>query len=394
MSTATSDSSIYLDNAATTRAAPEVVDEMVRVLSSEYGNPSSPHILGARAARLLEDARRKVARLLQAGESEIVFTSGGTEANNLAIRGSVYPHSRRGAHVIVQKTEHASVLNTCQALEREGVGITYLDVDQSGVVDPEQVRQALRPDTVLVSIMAVNNETGVIQPVREIAAVLAESGRRPLFHVDAVQAYGKIPLYPAAWGIDLVSLSGHKIHGPKGVGALYVRSGVHLSPLLLGGDQERGLRSGTENMPGIAGFGVAAELAGEAMPQAAADMRALLETIYDRLRAGWPDVRRHTPPGEAAAPHILNVSFPPVPGEVLVHHLAAQGVYVSTTSACHAPSGQPSHVLAAMGVTGLDLAGAVRISLSRYTTPAEAEAAADIIISNVERLARRYRTRR
>ena len=385
---------IYLDNAATTRAAPEVADTVAQVLTSEYGNPSSPHALGARAARLVEAARRQVARLIGASENEIVFTSGGTEANNLAIRGVVYRHSRRDVHVVVQKTEHASVLNTCQALEQEGVEVTYLDVDARGFVTPAQVLAALRPQTVLVSIMAVNNETGVIQPVPAITAALAGVRHRPAFHVDAVQAYGKIALSPGRWGIDLMSISGHKIHGPKGIGALYVRSGMALAALLQGGDQERGLRPGTENTPGIAGFGVAADLAAQAFPDAAVKMRQLLENLYDRLRSGWPDVRRHTPAGDDAAPHILNVSFPPVPGEVLVHHLAQDGVYVSTTSACHAPSAKPSHVLAAMGISGPELAGAIRISLSRFTTPDEVDAAAEIILKNVDRLARRYQNRR
>ncbi len=363
---------------------------MARVLTSEYGNPSSPHDLGVQAARLVAAARRQVARLIGASENEIVFTSGGTEANNLAIRGAVYRHSRRDVHVVVQKTEHASVLNTCQALEQEGVAVTYLDVDSRGFITPDQVLAALQPQTVLVSIMAVNNETGVIQPVPAIARALAGLPRRPLFHVDAVQAYGKIPLSPGSWGVDLMSISGHKIHGPKGIGALYVRNGMPLAAILHGGDQERGLRPGTENTPGIAGFGVAADLAAQAFPDAAVKMRALLEQLYDRLHSGWPDVRRHTPAGDDAAPHILNVSFPPVPGEVLVHHLAQDGVYVSTTSACHAPSGQPSHVLAAMGISGPELAGAIRISLSRFTTPEEVDAAAEIILKSVDRLAKRY----
>jgi len=364
---------IYLDNAATTAPDPAVVQAMLRALTEEYGNPSSLHRKGLGAERLVTSAREAVARTLGVSPEEIVFTSGGTESNALALRGIAA--RARGRHLVTTAIEHSSVLTPLQRLAAGGFELTVLPVDRSGRVSPDAVAGALRPDTALVSVMAVNNEIGTIQPLAEIGALLrrhAAGGRVVIFHVDAVQAWGKIALRPREWLVDLMSLSGHKVHGPKGSGALYVRRGLDLAPLLGGGGQERGVRPGTENVPGIAGLGAAARLIVE-HGDAADRMRAL----RDRLRAGLAgiaDVRVNTP-DEGAAPHILNVSFAGVRGETLLHRLEMDGIYTSTGSACHAHDPTPSHVLLAIGLTP-ELAGSsLRFSLSRATTPEQIDTA-------------------
>jgi cysteine desulfurase len=365
---------IYLDNAATTAPDPAVVQAILRALTEEYGNPSSLHRRGLGAERLVTGARETVARTLGVSPEEIVFTSGGTESNALALRGiaSRFP----GRHLVTTAIEHSSVLTPLRRLAADGYALTVLPVDHSGRVSPEQVGEALRPDTVLVSVMAVNNEIGTIQPLSEIGALLrrhSAGGRAVVFHVDAVQAWGKIPLRPREWTVDLMSLSAHKVHGPKGAGALYVRRGLDVIPLLGGGEQERGVRPGTENVPGIAGLGEAARLILEAGDISSDRMRVL----QDRLRTGVAaiaDVTVNTPQ-DGAAPHILSVSFAGLRGETLLHRLEMDGIYTSTGSACHAHDPTPSHVLLAIGLTP-ELAGSsLRFSLSRATTPEQIEAA-------------------
>lgn len=366
---------VYLDNSATTRVRPEVVAAMERVLREEFGNPSSLHAMGLEAERRVEEAREAVAEALGVDPAEILFTSGGTEANNLALRGAARAHAREGRHIVTTAVEHSSVLETARDLAREGFELTVVPVDGHGRVRTEDVVAALRPDTVLVSVMLVNNEVGTVQPVAEIGRAIARRrgrGRVPLLHVDAVQAFGKLPVQPRQLGADLVTLSGHKIHGPKGAGALYVRRGVRLQPLLTGGDQQGGLRPGTENVPGIVGFGVAARLAAREREDTLARLRALRSRLLAGLGAAVPGALVNSP--EDAAPHILNVSFPGVRGEVLVHALAERGVYVSTGSACHSRRPVISHVLAAMGLARERAEGAIRISLSRDTTGADVDA--------------------
>ena len=365
---------IYLDNAATTAPDPAVVQAVLRALTEEYGNPSSLHRRGLGAERLVTGAREIVARTLGVSPEEIVFTSGGTESNALALRGiaSRFP----GRHLVTTAIEHSSVLTPLRRLAADGYELTVLPVDPAGRVTSEQVAEALRPDTVLVSVMAVNNEIGTIQPLSAIGALLrrhSAGGRAVVFHVDAVQAWGKIALSPREWSVDLMSLSAHKVHGPKGIGALYIRRGLDVTPLLGGGEQERGVRPGTENVPGIVGLGEAARLILDAGDGAADRMRAL----RDRLRAGVGgigDVTVNTPE-DGAAPHILNVSFAGVRGETLLHRLEMDGIYTSTGSACHAHDPTPSHVLLAIGLTP-ELAGSsLRFSLSRATTPEQIDAA-------------------
>ncbi len=364
---------IYFDNAATTRPHPAVVEAMVRALTEDYGNPSSLHRKGIAAERVLTNAREAVAHSLHVSPTEIVFTSGGTEANVLAIRG-VAELSRRH-HLITAATEHSSVLETFRALAERGFEITELPVDHEGRVTAEQVNRAMRKDTALVSIMAVNNELGTIQPIEHIARVIRQrrsEGAPVLFHVDAVQAWGKIPLSPGQIAVDLLSLSGHKVHGPKGVGVLFVRKGVRLAPSLWGGDQERQLRPGTENVAGIAGLGAAARLLDEDLGGVSAHLATLKSRLLEQVLE-LPDVQVNSPRTNAA-PHILNVAFPGVRGETLLHRLELDGIMVSTGSACHSHTATPSHVLLALGLSPAQASSSLRFSLSRFSTREEVDA--------------------
>ena len=376
---------IYLDNAATTAPDSAAVAAVTRALTEEYGNPSSLHRRGLGAERMVTAARALVAQTLDVSAEEIIFTSGGTESNALALRGIA--GRTRGRHIVTAATEHSSVLTPLRRLAADGYELTVLPVDREGRLGADRVAAALRPDTILVSIMAVNNEIGTIQPVGEIGALLrrrAVEGRPIAFHVDAVQAWGKLRLRPREWSVDLMSLSGHKIHGPKGSGALYVRRGLQIVPLLAGGDQERGLRPGTENVPGIAGLGEAARLILEAGDAASAQMGAL----RDRLRAGLADIADITinTPAAGASPHILNASFAGVRGETLLHRLEMDGIYASTGSACHAHDPAPSHVLLAIGLDPQQAMSSLRFSLSRRTTAEEIDTAAAAVRRSVAEL--------
>jgi len=378
---------VYLDNAATTPVAPAVIERMTDVLAHVYGNPSSVHRKGIEAERVMTAARRQVAQALGADPAEVVFTSGGTEANGLAILGAARARMRRRPHIITGQTEHSSVLNACRLLESDGCTVTYLPVDKEGRIAPEQVLAHLREDTALVSLMWVNNEVGTVHPVAEIAAAVKERSPETLVHVDGVQALGKLAINVKELPIDLLSVSAHKIHGPKGVGALWIRPGVRIASILGGGSQERGLRPGTENVAGIAGFGVAAEAAAAGLHEAAARMTRLRELLWEGIRTRVPWAVRNTPSDPAhCAPHILNVSFPGLKGEVLVHSLAEAGVYVSTGSACSSRRTGHSHVLTALGLPDAAAGGALRLSLSAWTTEADVEQAVDRIAAVVTEL--------
>jgi len=382
----TAQAEIYLDNAATTKPHPAVVEAMARALTEEFGNPSSLHGKGLAAERVLQDARRAVARTLDVAPEEIVFTSGGTESNSLALRGVVKALGP-ARHIVTTAIEHSSVLTPLRRLAEEGCAVTEVPVDGAGRVSAAQIEAALRPETILVSVMAVNNELGSIQPIEAIGRILrarGATGRPVYFHVDAVQAWGKIPLRPRQWGVDLMSLSAHKVHGPKGVGALYVRRGIHLVPLLGGGDQEGGIRPGTENVPGIAGLGAAASLILSEAEETAGRMTGLRDQLRRAIEQ-LPDVRVNTP-ADGAAPHILNVSFAGVRGETLLHRLEMAGIYTSTGSACHARDPQPSHVLLAIGLPPEHSRSALRFSLSRFTTPEEIAATGAAVAEAVREL--------
>ncbi|WP_160724004.1 cysteine desulfurase family protein [Bacillus sp. USDA818B3_A] len=374
---------IYLDNSATTQPYKEVLDSFLKVSSDYFGNPSSLHGLGGQAEKLLSQAREQAARLLKVKSSEIYFTSGGTESNNMAIKGAALINKNKGRHIITTSIEHASVLEAMSQLSGEGFEITYLPVDKNGRVSVEDVEKSIRTDTVLVSIMQVNNEVGTIQPIAEIGAVLKKYPT-VLFHVDSVQAIGKVPLSIYDSRIDFCSFSAHKFHGLKGTGVLFIREGVRLAPLLSGGNQERKLRSGTEN---VAGFVALAKALRMTITKGETGITRL-KKIQTILRVGLEDLEGviiHTPL-EGAAPHILNFSLEGMKSEVFLHALEQEGVFVSTTSACSSKKKSPSKTLLAMGVPE-DLADrSIRISLSFENTEEEALAALTSIKKTVNQL--------
>ncbi len=377
------DGAVYLDNNATTRVAPEIVEAIQPYLTDVYGNPSSIHRFGAAAGRAVEEARDQVAALLGADPAEIVFTSGGSESDNLAIVGTLRAHPDK-RHIVTTAVEHPAVLSLCRELEsRQGYAVTYLPVDGEGHLDLDALRDALRPDTAIVSIMTANNETGVLFPVAEIGRIVREAG--VVFHTDAVQAVGKLPLDVNELPVDLLSLSGHKLHACKGVGALYVRRGTRLRPLIAGGHQERGRRAGTENVPGIVSLGMACRLAAQEMETEQTQVRALRDRLEEAILAAVPDCRVNGD-RERRLPNTTNISFDYIEGEGILLLLDRAGIAASSGSACTSGSLEPSHVLRAMGVPFIAAHGSVRFSLSRYTTPAEIDYTAAVVPRIVERL--------
>ena len=363
---------IYLDNSATTPVAPSVREVMITTMTGDYGNPSSMHGKGVEAEQYIRNSAETIARALKVESKDILFTSGGTEANNLAILGSVRAARRRGNHLITSAVEHPSVLMPCRKLAQEGFDLIELPVDGEGRFSLETLIDSLREDTLLVSLMAVNNEIGTLEPIQEIGAWLREHRPDIVFHVDATQALGKMPLYPKRWGIHLLTASGHKIHGPKGIGLLYADPKVRLEPILYGGGQERGLRSGTENVPGIAGLGEAVRLAHTDLAAKAERMSML----RDRLAEGIlriPDTCVHAA-GAERAPHIVSAGFAGVRSEVLLHSLEDKEIYVSAGSACSTHKREPSHVLRAIGADEKWLDSTLRFSLSEETGEADIDA--------------------
>ena len=375
---------IYLDHAATTAVSPAVMEAMLPCFTGVYGNASSVHTPGREARRVLENARRQVAKALNAeAPQEIYFTAGGSESDNWAIKGTVLAH--RSGHIITTAIEHHAVLHTCQWLEKQGFQVTYLPVDEFGRVTAAQVEKALRPDTVLVSVMAANNEVGTIQPIGEIGALCREKG--VIFHTDAVQAVGAIPIDVQTMNIDLLSLSGHKLHGPKGAGALYVRRGVKLGSFLHGGAQERGFRAGTENVPAIVGLGKAVEVAQANLAENVARMTALRRRLIDGLMACVPGTRLNGHPTERL-PGNANLSFDKVEGEALLLRLDLMGVAASSGSACTSGTLDPSHVLLALGLTQTQANGALRLTIGTDTTEEEIDQVLEILPPIVEDLRR------
>ncbi|MDS4020838.1 MAG: IscS subfamily cysteine desulfurase [Candidatus Competibacter sp.] len=377
---------IYLDHAATTPVDPRVANLLSRYLTRDgvFGNPSSStHAFGRTAARAVETAREQVAAPLGADPREIVWTSGATEANNLAIRGAMRAHSRKGRHLVAAKTEHKAVLDVCRQLEREGCAVTWLDPEPNGLIPPERLVEALRPDTVLVSLMHANNETGVVQDLATLGALTRERGI--LLHADAAQSAGKLPIDLRAWPVDLMSFSAHKLYGPKGIGALYVRqrpNRVRLEPLLYGGGQERGLRAGTLPTHQIVAMGEAFRIAGAEMAAEQVRIRELRDRLWRSL-AELDDVEPNGHPERNVA-GILNVSFAGITAEALL--AALPEIAVSTGSACASASGEPSHVLRAMGCDDVRARGAVRFSLGRRTTTEEIDYTAERVRAAVNRL--------
>ncbi|AZO93259.1 cysteine desulfurase family protein [Halocella sp. SP3-1] len=362
---------VYLDNSATTKPLTEVIDYVSKVLTNNYGNPSSLHNKGLAAEKIIKEARNLIAAYLKTDPEEIYFTSGGTEANNLAIRGVCYNYSNRGKHIITTEVEHPSVKETFLALEEEGYEVTFLKADQEGYISIDKLAQTIREDTILVSIIHVNNELGTIHPISKITELIKKSNPKTFFHVDTVQSFGKVLLLPADWGIDLLTISAHKIHGPKGIGALYVKKGIDLKAQIIGGGQENGLRSGTENVPGIAGFIPALKKLPEYTVGKPYDLSVneLKNYFIEKITQKCPTAHINSP--REGAPHIVSISFPGARGEVLVHGLESEGVFVSTGSACHSKSHEKSHVLRAIKLPPEKIDGTIRISFSRYNTRQE-----------------------
>ena len=361
---------IYLDNAATTRLTEPVLEAMLPYLTTEYANPSAAYGSALIARAAVERARAQCASVVDARPEEIVFTGSGTEGDNWALRSALLMTGKR--RIITTKIEHHAILRCCERLRQEGVSVTYLDTDRDGLVQPEAVRRALTDDTALVSVMSANNEIGTIQPIREIGEICRARGI--LFHTDAVQAYGHIPLNVGEMNVDLLSASAHKLHGPKGVGLLYIRNGLALPPLLYGGAQENGRRAGTTNTAGAAGFGAAAELAAKTMEGSSVKIAAMRDALIRRILTQIPGSSLNGHP-EKRLPGNVNVSFSGINGSELLMLLDRQGICASTGAACNTGSEEPSHVLAAIGRTRAQISGAIRLSLSDETTQEELDEA-------------------
>ena len=363
----------YLDNSATTKCLPEVVEAVTNCMTENYGNPSSMHLKGMEAEKIMRSAKETISKTLKVDAKEIFFTSGGTESDNWAVLQSARAAKRDGMHVITTKIEHAAILNPMKQLEKEGFEVTYLGTDEYGRISLEELKNAIRPDTVLVSVMGVNNEIGTVEPVAEAGELIKKCNSKTLFHVDGVQMYGKLPIYPKRMKIDMLSVSGHKIHGPKGIGILYISEKVKITPLILGGGQQKGMRSGTDNVPGIAGFEKAAEILCANMEEDAAKMSELRDlfltevTKLEGVTANGPALVPDIP----AAPHIASISVEGVRAEVLLHALEEKGVYVSAGSACASNKPAISETLKAIGLKKELLDSTIRFSLSIFTTEEE-----------------------
>lgn len=368
----------YLDNSATTRCSDRAFALIQKVLLEDYGNPSSLHMKGVEAERYVKAAREKIAKTLKVTEKEIIFTSGGTESNNLAILGTAFANRRAGNRIITTAVEHASVANPMKFLEEEGFEVIYLPVDENGVISLKDLEEALSDQMILVSLMHVNNEIGAVEPVEEAAALVHEKCPKALVHVDAIQSYGKFRIYPKKSGIDLLSVSGHKIHGPKGSGFLYVKEKTKIKPIIYGGGQQNGMRSGTENVPGIAGLGEAAAEIYEDFKEKQDRLYALKERFIQAVTT-IPGVSVNGKTGRDSAPHIVSVSVEGVRAEVLLHSLEDKQIYVSSGSACSSNKPAVSRTLKGIGLKQNLLDSTVRFSFSVHTTEEEIDYAADVL---------------
>ena len=374
---------IYLDHSATTRTDEDVAKLTLEYMTEFYGNPSSVHSFGRETRKVMEDAREKVAKAIGAEPNEIIFTSGGTEADNLAIRGVAYANKKNGNHIITSSIEHHAVLDTCKSLEGEGFQVTYLPVDEDGMVKPEDVRSAITDQTILISVMHANNEVGTIQPIKEIGALAREKGI--FFHSDTVQSIGKIPVDVNELNIDLLAVSAHKFYGPKGVGCLYMRKGVRMLPITFGGAQERKRRPGTHNVPGIVGFGLAIEKAVNSIDEQMSYQMRLRDKLIRELTGRIEDVKLNGHPTERL-PNNVNLSFRFIEGESLLLSLDMKGIAASSGSACTSGSLDPSHVLLAMGLSHEIAHGSLRITLGKDNTEEEIDYVIEVLPEVVERL--------
>lgn len=382
---------VYFDNSATTRCYDSVKDIVIRTMIEDFGNPSAMHLKGVEAEKYVKDSEARLARILKVQEKEILFTSGGTESDNLALIGAAMANKRSGNHIITTAVEHPAVSQPALFLQEQGFEVTYLPVDSRGVVKLDALEAVLRPDTILVSVMYVNNEVGAVMPVEEIGRRIREKSPKALFHVDAIQAFGKYRIYPKKMGIDLLSVSSHKIHGPKGVGFLYINEKAKIQPQILGGGQQSGMRSGTDNVPGIAGLGVAAEEIYRNLDANVEKMYCLKEHIAKGLTK-IPDIRINGMELREGAPQILSISVMGVRSEVLLHSLEERGIFISAGSACSSHKRKPSSTLAAMGMPKDQIESTVRLSFSEENTVEEADYFLQVMEEMVPML-RRYSRR-
>lgn len=381
----------YLDNSATTVCEPEVVKKVVQMMSETYGNPSAMHNKGVEAENYIKEAKEIIAKTLKVQEKEIIFTSGGTESNNLAIMGCAAANHRMGKHLITTKIEHPSVGNVMKHMEEKGYEVTYLPVDEHGIVKLDKLKEALRPDTMLVSVMYVNNEIGALQPIEEIGKMVKANNPATLFHVDAIQGYGKYRIFPKKMGIDLLSVSGHKIHGPKGIGFLYCDSKVKIKPIIFGGGQQKDLRSGTENVPGIVGLGEAAKEIYTDFEEKINHLYEIKEYFIEEI-AKIEGTKINGLTGRESAPHVVSVSFPGIRSEVLLHSLEEREVYASAGSACSSNKPAVSATLKAINVPKEHLDSTLRFSFSVHTTKEEIDYCMEVLRGLLPML-RRYARR-
>lgn len=380
---------IYLDNSATTCAYREVGELVAKVMCEDYGNPSSMHMKGVAAEKYIKEAKERLAKILKVQEKELFFTSGGTESDNLALIGTAVANQRAGKHLITSSIEHPAIINTMRHLEEQGFRVTFLPVDKYGRVQLDSLKEVLCEDTILVSIMYVNNEVGSVQPIQEAASIVKAYNKDILFHVDAVQGFGKYVIHPKKLKVDMVSVSGHKIHGPKGTGVLYIDSHVKIKPIVFGGEQQRNVRSGTENVPGIAGLGLAAKMIYDNLDEKVAKMRELKQHFIDGVTK-IPETTIHGLYDETAAPHIISVGFAGIRSEVLLHALEDKGIYVSSGSACSSNHPQVSGVLKGIGAKQEFLDATLRFSMSEFTTLEEIDYTLETLY-NIVPMLRRYR---
>lgn len=374
---------VYMDNAATTYTSPRVLEEMLPYFTESFGNPSSIYSFSERNRKAIRKAREQVARIINADPDEIYFTSGGTESDNWALKGTAFAHKGKGDHIITTRIEHHAILHSAEFLEKNGFRVTWLGVDEQGRVQIDDLKRAISDKTILVSVMFANNEVGTIQPVAEIGAICREKGI--IFHTDAVQALGHVPIDVKAMNIDLLSLSAHKFHGPKGVGALYIRKGVRLENLIHGGGQEKGRRASTENVPGIVGLGKAIEIAMEALPGEYRRLSSMRDRLIDGIMGSVPHVKLNGARGDQRLPNNVNLSFIGVEGETLLYDLDDEGISASTGSACSSGSLDPSHVLMSLGLDHAMAHGSLRLSLGESTTEEDIDHVLEVIPRVVER---------
>lgn len=377
---------IYLDNCATTRPRDAVVNVMMNSLKDDYGNPSSLHRLGLNAEIKIKNSRNVIAEYLKVNRNELYFTSGGTESNNIAIQGIVKKYGARGKHIITTKIEHPSIHNIMKYYETKGYNITYLNNDEMGNIDLNQLKESITSDTILVSLIHVNNEIGVIQNIKEVRKILNDSGSNAILHLDGVQSFGKIDFSLKGLGVDTYSFSGHKVHGPKGIGGLYINSKLNLPPVVLGGNQENGIRSGTENLTGIIGFGEAVSILYENFKEESEHVFNIKQYLSKRIVEEIDDIKINTSLDYNSSPYILNISFRNIRGEVLLHYLEDKEIYVSTTSACSSKGTKKSNILKSIGLTDNEIEGTIRFCFSYEISKEDIDYTMDILKSSIKEI--------